>query len=175
VDADPLVQHLHGRHRDLWPRLLRRNGSLHRLRWGYSDLGIIACDFYAHEYDRWVFTSAADGYAYVSVDTVDSSSTFGPQIMVLDDASCQLGIATNDFDCTWPSSKTMCPSYKLPVTKGAAYYVLVQSRGDCAGSGAEYEIRIAAEGDPGLTLDVDDSTIWTDVQVVSIGTATIVP
>jgi len=51
----------------------------------------------------------------------------------------------------------------------------VQSRGDCAGSAAEYEIRIAADGDPGLTLDVDDATIWTDVDIVSVGTATVVP
>jgi hypothetical protein len=48
------------------------------------------------------------------------------------------------------------PAYRLPVTKGEQYAVVVTTNGHCAGKTGEYRIVVDTSFDPTLTVDADD-------------------
>jgi hypothetical protein len=55
----------------------------------YAEGDSIPCSL-GDYYDRWSFYASSDDYVSISVDTVSSSTTFDPLIVVTDSATCEL-------------------------------------------------------------------------------------
>ena len=130
----------------------------------------------ASYYDRWSFTAPTSEYAYVSVDTLSSKTTFDPYIIVTaGKSSCQVGQVNNSFACTYPSTGGSCPSIKFFANKGEEYDVIVMDLGSCASTTTEYKILVDTTGDPGLTQDASYAPryMWADARID--GSATVTP
>jgi len=138
----------------------------------YAADGTVPCS-YSTTYDRWSFVAPADEDVHIAVDTVSERDKFDPYLALADSSSCFLGAVNDSFECTYVPSSGRCPSYRLPVTKGEVYDVIVYDAGDCAASMGGYEIRIAASGDPLLVLRADDQPRYGFVDVHLSGSATI--
>jgi hypothetical protein len=140
----------------------------------YAKSDSIPCSVGSY-YDRWSFYASSDDYVSISVDTVSSSTTFDPLIVVTDIATCELLSVGDSFSCSEVPvvGVASCPSARLFATAGEQYFVLVASNGYCAGATGEYELVLDAPFDPSLTLTGDDRPRYVDTHVQIVGTATL--
>jgi hypothetical protein len=139
----------------------------------YGSTGSMPCAAYTY-YERWSFTAPQDEYVYISVDTLDVATAFDPALWVTDDTTCYMGQAFGGLTCAYATSGG-CPNYKLLVSKGSTYYVLVYDEAKCASTTADYKLVVAASADPLLTLVADDALADDTRHVEITGTAAVVP
>ena len=130
-------------------------------------------DCFGRHYDLWSFYGVENGYAELSVDTLSPSTTFDPMMILMDSSTCYMGEADDSFECTYPPNNHECPSYRLPTTKGGAYYALVRTRGNCADPVGEYLLSINTVADPSLTLVNADQPYWDGRSITATGMATV--
>jgi len=138
----------------------------------------VMCD--ASAVDVWTFV-AVEGEDYaITVDTVDSATTFDPTFHLNDPDGCYAAMADDNFDCTFPPPTFACPSYELVNAAAGAYQVVVYENtyatSECVdGTIGGYLIRIdTAAGDPLLELAHDDASVYPlqAVNVAMTGTIT---
>jgi hypothetical protein len=124
-----------------------------------------------YPYDKWAFVAPSDGFAYLSVDTLSSKTTFDPEVAVFDSKGCWLAWSVDpSFTCTYPPASGDCASLSLPVTKGEVYYAMVNVDGSCTSSDAEYKLSFDVPADPGAKLVVTDETYWSFERRTAQGT-----
>jgi hypothetical protein len=112
----------------------------------------------------WSFYSGSSSYAWISADTVASTSAFDLRLRILDGSYCQIGFADVQIACTYAPTAWECPAYKLYTDPKTTYYVMVQSMGSCTGTDAEYQLAVETDGsDPKLSLITDDENMWTTI------------
>jgi len=108
-------------------------------------------------YDLWSIYSGSSTYAYITIDTVDPTTTFDPRLIIADSSGCRIGYTDDNTECTYAPTPWKCPSYKLPLSSKSTYYLYVLSMGTCGGTTGEYDILVDTDGgDPSLTLLSDD-------------------
>jgi hypothetical protein len=141
----------------------------------YGSKASTSCS-YGQYYDRWSFVAPADEYAYISVDTLSDTTTFDPYFYVTDGSMCIVGNAWDSFACTYPPAWGTCPSYRVYVTAGVEYKLMVLEAGACAGGfggTTEYKVLVDTTGDPKLTLEETYARRYYLSEVQISGTATI--
>ena len=99
----------------------------------------------------------------VTVDTISSTTTFDPVVVILDgpDASTatQLGYGDDEFTCSFPPPTYLCPEASSVSAGGGSYFVLVGvgAPDDCASSIGEYQLEVLENG-----FSNNDWSLYTD-------------
>jgi hypothetical protein len=119
----------------------------------HSGSSTLNCE--AEEMDVWSFEASG------RVDlTVDTTSTDGAAdlLLLVNDASteCTLAVADDNHACSHAPAAGSCPSMSFQPGSAGPFHAVVMNKGSCAGSRAQYELRLDAEDDPQLTLVQDD-------------------
>lgn len=138
----------------------------------------VACD--AASADVWTFTAVAGATYAITVDTVNSATTFDATFRINDPSGCYLVYADDSFACTFPPPAYACPSFELASAEEGVYQVVVYENtydtSECVdGTIGEYVIRVDAEEDPMLTLLHDDVATYAEKVTNVVLTGTITP
>lgn len=90
-----------------------------------------------------VWRVATDGGTVsVEVDTVGADTAFDAGLFVSGQDGCAVLSADDTFDCTFPPPRFSCPAGEFE-SDGSEYDLVVRHLGNCAGSTAEYTLRIS--------------------------------
>jgi hypothetical protein len=142
----------------------------------YTAAGSLDCGLRV-PYQTWTFTGVDDTYAYVSLDTVSADTAFDPRFFIMDSDTCNLAIADENFECSFPPpSDYWCPAHKLATTTGEVYTVFVYPFTDCnlePGTTGDYTLYIKANSDPSLTPANEGELTPVIANVSAQGTVTI--
>lgn len=104
---------------------------------GQSGTSTLACD--RSTTDVWTFVATEGSTAHISLDTVAADSAIDLAFSLTGPDGCQVGIADDNFECSYAPESFGCPGASFSELSAGTYSVMVISHGSCTGTEGAYE------------------------------------